>query len=604
MRPVDPRLLRYAAAARAFFVAGGLFGLLQTVAVVGFSYAVTQLVVRAIAGDGLDGLLMPFVLLGASVALRFVATWAADINAVRGAAVVKSELRRGVVLAATRLGPSWLAGRNTATVGTTIGPGLDALDAYFAKFLPQLILTAVATPLIVIVIWAQDWLSGLVVTITLPLIPLFMVLIGWATQAVQTRQWERLQRLSTAFLDVVGGLSTLKIYGRQHRQSAHIRAVADDYRVQTMTVLRISFLSGFALELAASLAVALVAVSIGVRLIDGSLALGVGLFVLLLAPEVFLPVRNVGAQFHASAAGLAAAGDVFDVLDAAEGEPRSGGGMDDRGEAFRGRDDEEVDVKTTAARRASGSTVRMGGLEVCGLAVRYGERAALVGLSARFRAGSITAVTGPSGAGKTSLVRALVGFAPFEGRIALDGCAVEAGEMPHPWIAWSGQRAVLVPGTVLENVTLGDPRPLRVEARRVLDAMGGAGIALERTIDERGGLSGGQAQRVAAARAAYRASVLDCRVVVFDEPTSAVDERTEQLMIDGMRALADEGRVVIVVSHRAGVIAAADAVVSVAPEGGALDGALHAGAAAHGGVAVGAVHSVAVRASSSARGLW
>jgi len=545
VRPVDPRLLRYAAAARAFFVSGGLLALVQTAAVIGFSFLVTQVIVRAIAGEPLDALAPTLLLLAGVVAVRFLAGWLADVNASRGSAIVKSELRGRVLTAVTQLGPGWLTSRNATAVGVTTGPGLDALDTYFAKYLPQLVLTAIATPLIVVVICWQDWISGLIVTLTLPLIPVFMVLIGWATQAVQTRQWEKLSRLSTAFLDVVGGLSTLTIYGRQHRQAARIRAVTDDYRSETMRVLRISFLSGFALELAASLSVALVAVSIGVRLIEGGLGLTVGLFVLLLAPEAFLPLRNVGAQFHAAADGVAASSEVFDILDAASA----------------------ASTEPTAATPDAASAAPAGplvsaasGLAVRGLGVRYGGTVVIDGLDAQLRRGAVTALAGESGSGKSSFVAAMLGFVPHSGELVLDGRSLSSGD--RDWLAWSGQRAVMIPGTVSRNVTLGDEAPDETAARAALDLVGGGDIRLDTMIDSSGdGLSGGQAQRVASARAVYRARRLDCAVVVFDEPSSALDAATERDLIGSLRVLAGEDRAVLVVSHRRAVLDAADEVI-------------------------------------------
>ena len=558
MRPLDPRLLKYAAAARSFFAVGGMLAVLQTGVVVAFSYLVTQVIVGAVSGLPLASLQVPLLALGGVVLLRFVVAWGSEVNSSRGAAVVKSELRGRVLAAVTRLGPGWLASRNSTSVGVTAGPGLDALDTYFGKYLPQLLLTAIATPVVVAVIWWQDWISGLTVAVTLPLIPVFMILIGWATQAVQTAQWEKLGRLSTAFLDVVGGLSTLKIFGRQHRQAARIRATSEDYRVQTMKVLRVSFLSGFALELAASLSVALVAVSIGVRLIDGSLSLGVGLFVLLLAPEAFLPLRNVGAQFHAAADGVAASTAVFELLDAAPAAAPAAAVADPFLSVG-----EDVDAR---ARAGAGDSARAGGLEVRGLGVRYGEAVAFEGLDAAAAAGAVTAVVGPSGSGKTSFVAGLLGFVPVQGEIVVGGRRAETDPVPRPWLAWSGQRATLVAGTVLDNVTLGSTPDTEGGARAALDLVGGSGIRLEAVVDARGGgLSGGQAQRVSAARAVYRARELDCPVVVFDEPTSALDEGTEADFVRGLRVLAGEGRAVLVVSHRRAVIDAADQVIRFAP---------------------------------------
>jgi ATP-binding cassette subfamily C protein CydD len=576
VRPLDPRLLRYAASARAFFAAGGVLAIVQTAAVIAFAWLVTQVIVGAVGGRGPDALLPSIAALAAVVVVRFVVAWLGEVNATRGAAIVKSQLRARLLDAIDRLGPVWLARRSTTAVGVTAGPGLDALDTYFSRYLPQLILTAVATPIVLAVIWWQDWISGLTVTVTLPLIPVFMVLIGLATRAVQQRQWERLQRLSTAFLDVVGGLSTLTVFGRQHRQSARIRSVTDDYRVTTMRVLRISFVSGFALELAASLSVALVAVSIGVRLIDGSLGLGVGLFVLLLAPEAFLPLRNVGAQFHAAADGVAASAEVLGIIDEgalAESPAPSAPVPSPSGHSLPKNDAGSAESDHSRDLRAGAQSGAAGGLELRGVGVRYGDVVAVAGVDARVEAGAVTALVGASGSGKSSLVAALLGFVPCAGAVLLDGCDVTADAVPRPWLAWAGQRAALVPGTVLENVALGDDTPDAALVRRVLDEVGASGITLEQRIDPRGGgLSGGQAQRMSSARAVYRARRLDCRVVVFDEPTSALDAETEQQLARCLRTLAGEGRVVLVVSHRPALIDTADAVVTLRPAAAAACG--------------------------------
>ena len=316
-KPVDPRLLRYASASRGFFIAIAAISLAQTAVIVAFAWLLTRAIVGAIDGMPASDLTATLVALAAVVVARAVLLWARESVAARAAARVQTQLRTRLVAAIGELGPEWLGGRNSAALAVTAGRGLDALEAYFGRYLPQLVQTVIATPLIVIVMWSQDWISGLTVLLTIPLIPLFMVLIGMATRSVQQRQWKTLQRLAARFADTVQGLSTLKVFGRQHRAAASIEQVTADYRRETMKVLRISFLSGFALEFLASISVAIIAVSIGFRLIDGSLALAVGLFVLLLAPEAYLPLRQVGVQFHAAAEGVAATDDVFDVLDAA-----------------------------------------------------------------------------------------------------------------------------------------------------------------------------------------------------------------------------------------------------------------------------------------------
>jgi ATP-binding cassette subfamily C protein CydD len=362
VKPLDPRLLRYAKSARLFLVAGGAVGLATTGCIVAFAFLLTTLITRAIDGAPLDTL-WPFVgALVAVILVRAVLVWANDALSARAAARVKSELRTQIVEATTTLGPAWMSGRSSSDIATLAGRGVDALDDYFSKYIPQLLLTAIATPVIVLAMFVTDWLSAVIVIVTLPLIPVFMILIGWATQAVQQRQWQALGRLSRGFVDTLGGLATLKIFGRQNRQVERMSRITREYRVETMKVLRVSFLSSFALELAASLSVAIVAVSVGLRLVDGSMLLPAGLFVLLLAPEAFLPIRQVGANFHAAAEGVTAADEAFAILDEARArragpgaKPVSGAGSDSRsvavGDAGSGAD---ASLESTPAASSGG----------------------------------------------------------------------------------------------------------------------------------------------------------------------------------------------------------------------------------------------------------
>jgi len=291
VRPVDPRLLRYASASRRFFVAIAIISAAQTAVIVAFAWLLTRAIVAAVERMPWVELAPILGMLALVVLARSLLQWAREMVAARAAAAVQAQLRARLVEAVASLGPEWLATRNSAQLAVTAGRGLDALEAYFGRYLPQLVQTVIATPVLVAVMWWQDWISGLTVLLTLPLIPIFMVLIGWATRAVQKTQWQTLSALAARFSDTVQGLATLKVFGRQHRAAASIASVTERYRHETMRVLRVSFLSGFALQFLASIAVAIVAVSIGFRLIDGSLSLMVGLFVLLLAPEAYLPIR-------------------------------------------------------------------------------------------------------------------------------------------------------------------------------------------------------------------------------------------------------------------------------------------------------------------------
>lgn len=540
-RPVDPRLLRYATAARWFFVAAAVIGTAQTIAIVAFAWLLTRAITEAIAGRPvLDALAW----LAVVVAARALLLWAREVVAARAAARVQTQLRSHLLAAVGTLGPEWLGARSSARLAVTAGRGLEALDAYFARYLPQLVQTAIATPVILAVMWWQDWISGLTVLLTLPLIPLFMVLIGLATRSVQQKQWETLGRLAARFSDTVQGLATLKVFGRQHRAVGSIRTVTDAYRRETMRVLKVSFLSGFALELLASIAVAIVAVSIGFRLLDGTLALTIGLFVLLLAPEAYLPLRQVGVQFHAAAEGVAATDDVFAVLDAARGRDHAQG-------AGTGPGTPPVETPD-------------GMLVVNGVRVARGERR-LPPVSFTARPGSVTLIEGPSGSGKTSVLAALRGVADYTGAVSVGG--IDAATLPAAeWLAWTGQQPGLIAGTVLDNVTLGDHDPQRVLVERALSLACADAVDPSRELGVQGaGLSGGQAQRVAVARAVYRHLRGRAGVVALDEPSAALDAVTEARLWDSLRLLADEGATVLLVSHRTTARSIADQVVALDP---------------------------------------
>ncbi|MFJ6678711.1 thiol reductant ABC exporter subunit CydD [Microbacterium sp. NPDC091382] len=530
--PVDPRLWRYATASRWFFVAVALLSLLQTAAIVGFAFFTTRAIVDAIAGEDVVGTLTA---LAGVVLARSALSLLRERVAARASARVESQLRDAVLDAVARLGPGWTATRRTSHLALIAGRGLDALEPYVGRYLPQLVQTVIATPILVAVMWSADAISGLTVLLTLPLIPIFMILIGLATRSVQRRQWETLTRLATRFSETLQGLSTLTVFGRQRRAADAIERVTDDYRRETMTVLRVSFLSGFALEFLASISVAIVAVAIGFRLIDGTLTLSVGLFVLLLAPDAFLPLRQVGVQFHASSEGVAATRDVFAVLDeagAASSAPASG-------------------VAPTGTDHV---------LRVQGLRVRD-----LPPVDVEARSGEIVLIEGPSGAGKSSVLHALLGFAPSTGRAEMDGAAV-ASLAPSSWLAWAGQRAGLAGGTVAQNIRLGDDGIPDQIVREALTLVGLDDLDPDRVLGVQGaGLSGGQAQRVAVARALARHLHDRVPVLALDEPSAALDAAAETRLWRSLRQVADAGALILLVSHRESARSIADRVVRLSP---------------------------------------
>ncbi|GAA0295582.1 thiol reductant ABC exporter subunit CydD [Streptomyces polychromogenes] len=551
MKPIDPRLLRYARSTRLFLGAVVALGLAGAGLVVGQAMLIADIVVGTFE-RGLDaGALRTPLLLLAAVALgRALVAWLTELAAHRAGAAVKSELRGRLLERAADLGPGWLGGQRTGSLVSLATRGVDALDDYFSRYLPQLGLAVVVPVAVLARIVTEDWVSAAIIVVTLPLIPLFMILIGMATQSRMDRQWRLLSRLSGHFLDVVAGLPTLKVFGRAKAQAESIRKITDDYRQATMRTLRIAFLSSFALELLATLSVALVAVTIGMRLVHGDLDLYTGLVILILAPEAYLPLRQVGAQYHAAAEGLAAAEEIFAVLE------------------------------TPAPGPGAGAPVPAGGpvIEFDAVEVRHEGRAVSSPgpVSLMVGPGECVALTGPSGAGKSTLLNVLLGFVtPTAGQVRIGGTDL-AGLSLEQWrerIAWVPQRPHLFAGTIAENVRLARPGAGDEAVEAALrDAGAWEFVAAlprgTRTLLGEGGtgLSAGQRQRLALARA----FLADRPVLLLDEPTAALDGETEAAVVDAVRRLA-AGRTVLLVVHRPALLAVADRVVAVGE--GEQDGA-------------------------------
>ncbi|MBT2539495.1 thiol reductant ABC exporter subunit CydD [Streptomyces sp. ISL-44] len=548
MKPIDPRLLRYARSTRLFLGAVVALGLAGAGLVVGQAMLIAEIVVGAFE-EGLGGaaLRTPLLLLAAVALGRGLIAWLTELAAHRAGAAVKSELRGRLLDRAADLGPGWLNGQRTGSLVALATRGVDALDDYFSRYLPQLGLAVVVPVAVLARIVTEDWVSAAIIVVTLPLIPLFMVLIGMATQSRMDRQWRLLSRLSGHFLDVVAGLPTLKVFGRAKAQAESIRKITDDYRQATMRTLRIAFLSSFALELLATLSVALVAVTIGMRLVHGELDLYTGLVILILAPEAYLPLRQVGAQYHAAAEGLAAAEEIFEVLETPVARPAGGAAL------------------------PSGTPLR---IEIDGVAVRYEGRVqdSPGPVSLTVEPGECVALTGPSGVGKSTLLQVLLGFvAPTAGRVRIAGTDL-AGLSPEQWrerVAWVPQRPHLFAGTIGENVRLARPGASEAEVTRALEDAGAWEFVaalprgVETSLGEGGvGLSAGQRQRLALARA----FLADRPVLLLDEPTAALDGETEAGVVDAVRRLA-VGRTVLLVVHRPALLAVADRVVAMAAPG-------------------------------------
>jgi ATP-binding cassette, subfamily C, bacterial CydCD len=558
VRALDPRLLRYARATRAFlFVSVGL-GVLGALLIVAQAWLLADVVAGAfVRGRSLAQLRTPLIWLLCVVLARAVVAWAAELAAGRSSARAKSQLREALLERVAMVGsdgshgrershgPDGSRARRTGELAILATRGVDALDGYFSLYLPQLFLAAIVPLVVLAVVLVEDWISAAIIAVTIPLIPLFMALVGATTRERMDRQVRALERLGGHFLDVVAGLPTLKVFGRAKAQAAAIAGITDRYRRSAMATLRVAFLSSLILELVASISVALVAVAIGLRLVGGALDLRSGLFVLVLAPEAYLPLRELGANYHASAEGMATAEQVFAVLE----EPLAPRGT-------------RTDVPDPA--------IAAVGIE--GLRVSYAGRGepALDGVSLTVRAGEVLALAGPSGCGKSTLLAVLLGLiAPERGVVRVGG--VDLAELdPAAWrakLAWVPQRPHLFGASIAENVRLGRGDASDEEVRAALRAAGLADVVarlpqgLGTVLGDRGaGLSAGERQRVALARAFLR----DAPLLLLDEPTANLDGQTEQEVLQAVRRLS-RGRTVVLVAHRPALLALADRVLSLAP---------------------------------------
>jgi ATP-binding cassette, subfamily C, bacterial CydD len=536
MRPLDPRLVRSTAAVRAHMAVTVACGFAATALILLQAWLVARAIGNATAG-ALDALGGTVAAVGAVALARAALTYGAETAALRSAARVKSDLRRRLVRHVATGDPATTDAGEVATLATR---GLDALDDYVARYLPQLVLATLVPVAVLAVVFRADWISGLVIALTLPLIPVFMALVGMHTQERTRRQWHLLERLGGHFLDVVEGLPTLAVFRRAKAEAALIRRVTDAHREATMRTLRVAFLSAFVLELLATLAVALVAVEIGLRLLYGRLDLETALLVLILAPEAYLPLREVGARFHASMEGVTAAERVFAALE----RPAA-------------------PTPIAPVEPAACPAVRFAGT---GLTYPGRDAPALHGVELTLRPGTTTLVTGRSGAGKTSLIALLLRFAePTAGRVlvtAADGREVDLADVdPDAWrrrIAWLPQHPYLFDASVADNIRLGLPEASdeavrraarRAEAEAVIRALP-EGYATP--LGERGHrLSAGQRQRIALARAFLRQEALDAPIVLLDEPTAHLDPEHAAAVRAGVSRLL-EGRTGVIVAHDEG----------------------------------------------------
>lgn len=476
---------------------------------------------------------------------RAVLTWLTEQAAFHAAATIKRQVRDRLFHKLQQLGPVRLAGTGSGDLANAVVDGVEALEAYYARYLPQMALAALVPLAILAFVLPADWFSGLVFALTAPLIPLFMVLIGHGAEQLNQRQWRRLAQLSARLLDGIQGLTTLKLFNASRAEAAVIARLSDDYRRHTMAVLRVAFLSSLALEFIASVSIAVVAVFIGFRLLGflqwGPIDLRIGLFVLLLAPEFYQPLRTLGTHYHARMEAIGAAERLVQLL--------------------------QMPAQEAGALRPALASEPLLHIAFDAVAFSYDPGTpALRAISFDVKPGERVALVGPSGAGKSTVLNLLLGFlSPTSGAIRVDGVALDHVD-PASWhrqLAWVPQRPCIFHGTVSENILLARPEADAAAVRQAARLAGadefitGLPQGYDTRLGERGqGLSGGQAQRIALARAFLR----DARLVLLDEATASLDAENEALVQGAIEQLATD-RTLLVVAHRVSTVRRADRIL-------------------------------------------
>ncbi|MDD2877013.1 MAG: thiol reductant ABC exporter subunit CydD [Acidiphilium sp.] len=562
-REIDQRLIAAGRGARRGLSAAIALGFAAGIALIAQAFLLARIVTgiifdHATLGDVRGDLLG----LAALFVIRALLSFAAEIAAHRAAASVKLSLRRTLLDHLFALGPSYAADERSADLAATLLDGIEALEPYLARYLPQMALVALVPLAILAAILPFDWISALILVVCGPIIPLFMVFIGYRAEAINQRQWRQLLVMSAHFLDAVQGITTLKLFGRARDEIALIGRISDEYRRVTMAGLRVAFLTSAALEFFASLSIALVAVLFGARLIHGDISFFPAFFVLLLVPEFFMPLRGLATHYHARMSALAAARRIFDVLDT-EPKVRWGTKVPQHGAI-------SIVCKALSVEYAPGVPV-------------------LRGIDCAFPAGSLTAIVGRSGAGKSSLAAAILGFvAPAEGQILIgDGQSLDTLDREAWWhrLAYVPQTPRLFAGTIADNLRLARPGADTLAMRaalaraKLLDVIETLPAGLDTMIGEAGeGLSGGQIQRLALARAFLK----DAPLLILDEATAHLDLETEAELVETIADLAQD-RTAIIIAHRLATVRQVDRIL-VLDEGRIVESGSHAALLARHGV--------------------
>jgi len=538
VKPFDPRLLRYSRSSRGFIFTLVLIAVVGAIATIGQAFLLVDLICKFFQQKrSFSSLTHEVIALVGVFVSRALLAYLNDRLGARASSKMRNELRTEVMQKSLSNGGSDTQNLGTAGLAVLVTKGINNLDGYFAKFLPQLFIAVVVPISVGVTIAFRDWKSGAIILFTLPLIPIFGILIGRFTASATEKKWKTLGLLGGYFLDLLSGLTTLKVYGREKLQSQKLREVGEKYRKETMQVLRVSFLTSLALELVATLSVALLAVTIGLRLVNGSMPLSVGLFVLVLAPEVYWPIRQVSAYFHSATDGLAAFEQLFTILE----KPESTG---------------KVLINSFSL------------ISWSDLKVTFPGRSDLLIPRGTIESGRIHALIGASGSGKSTLASILLGFiSPTVGEVSV---TTESGIYSlhdldiKTWrdlISWQPQEPKFPIGTVAEILRHASPNASEKEliaSLREVDLMvGDLPDGLDTSLGTvRQKLSIGQMRKIALARALLKESAL----VILDEPTASVDDISEETIARVLQDRAASGTTILLISHREFLIGASASV--------------------------------------------
>jgi ATP-binding cassette subfamily C protein CydD len=544
---IDRRLLQLLKEDRSPFILSVISGGLGAAMLIGQAYSLSAVIDRAfMQKTGIEKL---FPLLGLFMlfsVLRMALNWYSHAEANRGTLIIREKVFNRLTAMVASLGPLYTRSVQSGRLSNTLLKGVEALDAYYSQYIPQIFFALFTPLLIVCTIFPGDWISGIILLLSAPLIPFFMILIGKSASAMTEKQWKTMSRMNGFFLDVLQGLPTLKLFAQSKKQHDAIEETGETFRQGTMRVLKIAFLSSLTLELVGTLGTAIIAVGIGLRLLANQLTFQHALFVLLLTPDFYLPLRQLGTKFHAGMEGVSASKEIFAILEQAA--PAQGDN----------------------AALISPETFGKHHIMLSGVTYTYpgAAKPALDNINATIPAGKTTAIIGPSGAGKSTLINLLLRFQELEkGSITMNGAAIH--DIPlerwHRDISWVPQHPYLFNATLKENILLARPHASEAELSAALEKTGlslfiaSLPDGLETMIGEQGSrLSGGEAQRVALARAFLKNAPL----LILDEPTSHTDPELEAALRSSIQELMKD-RTTVIIAHRLETIMSAEQIIVV-----------------------------------------